>query len=86
MDLLLFLSAILTALTGAITGTRAAEPQQMSASSIVAPVAAAANQAVRAMPVAAFLPIANRPAAPKAFFVAAPAPALFPAFADRRRE
>jgi len=86
MDMLLFLSAILTALTGAITGTCAAEPSRISASSIAAPIAVAASEAVRTMPAPAVLPFANRPAEAKQFFVAAAAPALFPIFTDRRRE
>ena len=83
MELLLFLSAILT---GAITGTRAAEPQQMSASSIAAPAIAAARKTVRAMPAASAHPLADRPAETASFFVAAAAPTLVPIFADRRRE
>jgi hypothetical protein len=86
MDVLLFLSAILTALTGAITGARVAEPQHVAASSIASVAAKQAAQRVGIMPVASTIPANVFVATVPRLDLSASAPRTVALFADRRRE
>ncbi|MDQ2877803.1 MAG: hypothetical protein M3R41_01825 [Pseudomonadota bacterium] len=86
MPFLLLLSAILSALTGVVTGTRVAEPRQVASSSIVAVSRVAAVAAVKAVsrPVVRLASLADVARAPLATLMSATA--LPAAYEGRRRE